>query len=94
MTNDILTLRERIDAIDSDLISLLEKRLDVAAEIAAYKQAHGLPALDASREAQKLDAVRAQCRPETAENIANVFRAVMSEARRYQEALMEERHDG
>lgn len=94
MKQDIAILREQIDAIDRELITLLEKRLDVAADIAAHKQTHGLPVLDASREAQKLAAVRAQCRPETAENIADVFKSVMTAARRYQETLMEAEHGG
>ena len=94
MTNDILTLRERIDAIDGELITLLERRLDVAADIAGYKQARGLPALDATREAQKLDAVRALCRPDTAESISAVFEAIMAASRRHQESLMEAKHGG
>ena len=91
---DLTELRTEIDAIDRELIALLERRMDVAAGIAAYKQERGLPVLDAAREAQKLDAVRAQCRPETAENIADVFEAVMAASRAHQKRLMEDGHGG
>ena len=50
-------LRERIDRVDRQLIQLLEQRMDVAADIAAWKQAAGAPVLDAAREEVKLAAV-------------------------------------
>ncbi len=47
-------LRARIDAIDAELVRLFSDRMNVAAEIAAYKKEHGLPVLDARRERDKL----------------------------------------
>jgi len=91
---ELTELRTEIDVIDRELIALLERRMDVAADIAAYKQARGLPVRDAPRETQKLASVRAQCRPATADAIASVFAAVMAASRGYQEALMEDGHDG
>lgn len=91
---DLVTLRAEIDAIDRELVSLLERRMDVAADIASYKQANGLPVLDASREADKLASIRAMCRPETADLLPDVFRAVMAASRARQEKLLEERHGG
>ena len=91
---DLTELRTEIDAIDRELIALLERRMDVAAGIASYKQERGLPVLDGAREAEKLDAVRVQCRPETAENIADIFKAVMAASRAHQKRLMEGGHGG
>ena len=47
-------LRARIDGIDAELIRLFAERMDVSAEIAAYKREHGMPVLDAAREREKL----------------------------------------
>ena len=46
--------RKEIDAIDAELIELFARRMDVSAGIAEYKKEHGLPALDAAREREKL----------------------------------------
>ena len=85
-------LRTQIDAIDRELIGLLEKRMDIAADIASYKRENGLPVLDAEREAEKLAAVSARCRAETAPHIAGIFRAIMAASRDLQAALTEGRH--
>ena len=46
--------RQQIDGIDSQLLALFYQRMEVAAQIAGYKKAHNLPALDAGRERAKL----------------------------------------
>ncbi len=86
---ELTELRDAIDGIDRELIALLERRMDIAAEIAFWKQRHGVPVLDAVREQAKLDDVRDRCRPETADGIRDVFRAVMAASRAYQTSLME-----
>jgi len=90
---EITDLRAGIDAIDAELIALFEKRMDVSAQIAAYKRERGLPVLDSAREAEKLADVAARCRPETSPYIPGIFRAVMAASRAYQTALTEERHE-
>lgn len=45
--------RQQIDGIDSQLLALFYQRMEVAAQIAGYKKAHNLPALDAGRERAK-----------------------------------------
>ncbi len=87
---DLNELRKKIDAVDRELVALLEKRLDVAAAIAAYKRAHGLPVLDRSREAEKVEAVRAQCRRSTADLIGDLYGPIMAASRAYEDRLMEE----
>ena len=51
---EIKDLREKIDAIDDDMIRLFSDRMEVAAQIAQYKKDPGLPVLDAPREREKL----------------------------------------
>ena len=49
--------RQQIDGIDSQLLALFYQRMEVAAQIAGYKKAHNLPALDAGRERAKLQQI-------------------------------------
>jgi len=46
--------RQQIDQVDSELLALFEQRMDIVKEIAAIKEAEGLPVLDRRREAEKL----------------------------------------
>ncbi len=86
---ELTELRKNIDTIDQQLIALFEQRMDVASSIAAYKKAAGKPILDASREEEKLQAVAARCRPETADLIAGLFKEIMAASRNYQARHME-----
>ena len=47
-------LRGELDTLDARMLALLERRMDIAREIAAYKREKGLPVRDAAREAQVL----------------------------------------
>ena len=47
---DINILRQEIDTIDRELVSLFKKRMEVAANVAEYKRQTGMQVLDASRE--------------------------------------------
>lgn len=49
---DLLTLRNEIDAIDTQLVKLFEARMACARGVAEYKMANRMPILDTSREAQ------------------------------------------
>jgi chorismate mutase/prephenate dehydratase len=46
--------RETIDKVDAELLRLFKERMDISSQIAQYKKEHGLPALDAAREREKL----------------------------------------
>ena len=50
MKMDITELRQQIDGIDDQLVALFGQRMDVAAQIAAYKQEHNRPILGPGRE--------------------------------------------
>ena len=51
---DMTDYRERIDEIDRELTALFARRMEVAAQIAAYKRENGLPVLDERRERELL----------------------------------------
>lgn len=53
--NELADLRKQIDSIDMELITLLKKRMDVVSRVGAYKKAHGLAPLDATRFVEVLE---------------------------------------
>ena len=57
--NELENLRERIDTIDKEMIALFEKRMDVVADIAAYKIKNNLPVLNQNREDIVISKVKA-----------------------------------
>ena len=81
-------LRGQIDGIDAELIGLIQRRMDVAAGIAAYKRENGLPVLDAAREADKLADIRSRCRPELGPYVAQLYEAMFAVSRDYPQSLL------
>ena len=54
--------RAEIDAVDTQLAALFERRMAAVLQVAEYKRAHGLPIFDAAREAAVLEkALDAAC---------------------------------
>jgi chorismate mutase/prephenate dehydratase len=56
---DLNEIRVRIDAVDNQLLQLFLERMELAEEVAAYKQAHNLPILNKERERAVLAKVTA-----------------------------------
>ena len=52
---DLIKAREEIDLIDTEIIRLFEKRMDIVKDVAIYKIANKLPVLDSSRENAMLE---------------------------------------
>jgi chorismate mutase len=52
--------RERISAVDRELVSLLNERLVLVRELHAYKRAQGYAMVDPAREQRLLDALVAE----------------------------------
>ena len=57
--NELENLREKIDAIDKEMIALFEKRMDIVADITAYKIKNNLPILNQNREDIVISKVKA-----------------------------------
>ena len=47
---DLQDYRKELDTLDSGLLELFCRRMEIAAKIGAYKKEKGLPVLDAARE--------------------------------------------
>ena len=84
---DISQLREQIDGIDDQLVNLFCQRMDVAAQIAAYKQEHGLPILVPGREREKLADVADKAGEEMANYTRVLYSMLFELSRSYQSKL-------
>ena len=52
---DLIKAREEIDLIDTEIIRLFEKRMDIVKDVEIYKISNKLPVLDSSRENAMLE---------------------------------------
>lgn len=83
---ELKDLREKIDAIDQQMVDLFKQRMEVSKEVAAYKQANGLPTLDMGRERALLGKVGEQAGEELADYTQSVYRTILAAGRSYQNA--------
>ena len=84
---DLNELRQRIDKTDDEIIRLVTERMDIAAGIAAYKMAHGLPVLQPAREQEKLADVASKSREDLQDEMQALFRCLFEISRSYQNRL-------
>ena len=81
---DINELRSEINAIDSELTQLFNKRMRVALDIAKYKTENNLPVLDKTRERAVLDKGAAASDEEFQNYTRILYADIMSLSRSYQ----------
>ncbi|MDO5573120.1 MAG: chorismate mutase [bacterium] len=82
-------LRKKLDAIDAQLTALTEQRLNICEQVAEYKILHGRPVLDAERERQKIQSVRALVTDERYQDaVEHLFTQIMADSRALQTELM------
>ncbi len=85
---DITQLRNEIDKLDEQLVSLFNERMDIAAEIAQYKKANAVPVYDGKREREKLNAIAAMLPEDKRGYIEELYTLIFKLSRDYQEKLM------
>ena len=84
-------IRNDIDMVDSQLIALLEQRMDLVSQVATYKKMTGVRVLDNSREIAILDKVSNRVKePLFTETIVNTFRDILKNSRAYQEQTLKD----
>jgi chorismate mutase len=75
--------RDEIDAIDAELLGLLNRRAVLALEVGRRKHGLGLPPRDVKREREILDRARQDnAGPLGAAAVERLFRAILAESRR------------
>ena len=84
---EINVLREKIDALDSDIVRLLKERMAVSAEVAEYKRANGLPVLDKAREEALLEKISA-ISGDMSEYTHEIYLEILKQSKEYQKKLI------
>ena len=81
---DLNELREKIDAIDTDLVRLFTERMDIAAQVADYKKENNLPIFVPARERAILKDVAEKAGPEMANYTRVLYSMLFELSRSYQ----------
>ena len=82
MTRPLSDIRQDIDALDGQLLTLLNQRAQLANEVGDIKRAEGSPVFRPEREAQVIQGLQARnAGPLKPENVESIWREVMSACR-------------
>lgn len=77
-------IRNEIDSIDKELVSLFIRRMNCSAQVAEYKKENNLPVLDASRERALLNKISDLSGEEFEEYSRTLYSTILSLSRSYQ----------
>lgn len=77
--------RAQIDAVDDEIVRLFQQRMDIAANIAAFKKENGLPILQSAREREKLADVTGKAREDMRSYLRVLYSLLFELSRTYQE---------
>ncbi len=90
---DLNDLREKIDIADEELIRSFRQRMALSAQIAEYKNEHGMPVYDAARERQKLSDVCEKSGEDLYTYTSALYSLVFELSRSYQNKIINEPSD-
>ena len=80
--------RKRLDEIDEEILHLFSERMDIAVEIASWKQEKSLPVLDARREKEKLQRIEEMSDPDLSDYSFTLFSMLMELSRSRQNRIL------
>ena len=80
-------IRKEISAINDEMLALFVKRMELSAQVAAYKKANGLPTLDRKREEAILQKVADNTGDDFRQYAIQLFRTMMDLSKEYQDTL-------
>ena len=78
--------RQEIDAIDNEIIDLLNKRFKVTDEVGRYKQKENLNILNYDREKEIFIIIENNSKPNNIDNIKDVYTKIMQISKQRQSA--------
>jgi chorismate mutase/prephenate dehydratase len=81
---DLTTLRQEIDAIDDELVSLFARRMGIVRQVGDYKRERNLAVLDAKREAEITEKATARVEGDIKGEAGMMMRSVIALSRAYQ----------
>ncbi len=83
-------LREQLDEIDSQIVDLFQKRMDICVKVGEYKLSVGKQVLDRTREQEKIRSVTEGVTDELyKKGVAELFEQIMSTSRAVQQRLID-----
>ena len=85
---DLQEYRKELDGLDRELLSLFCRRMEIAAQIGAYKKEHGLPVLDPARERQILLKIAEQSPEGMGDYAVSLYSLIFELSRASQNRLM------
>lgn len=92
MIQDLSVTRGRIDEVDRQIVKLFEQRMELALDVARYKEANGKPVYDRQREQEKLETLSSLAgSEENAMGIRELFSQIMAISRRHQYSVLGEK---
>lgn len=81
---DLSEIRKNIDQIDEQLVSLFCHRMNLSAQVAAYKKANHMPIYVPAREREILNNVAEQSGPEMGIYVQTLYETIFELSRNYQ----------
>lgn len=81
---DLKEIRKDIDSIDRQLVDLFCRRMELAAQVAAYKKENDMAIFVPEREQQILEAVAQRAGPEMADYVRKLYTSLFELSRGYQ----------
>lgn len=86
---DLDMIRSQINQLDEELVALLEKRMELVDQVAAYKRATGKPVLDTIREKAVLERVGKLVQKDNYRSaIQATFSDMIAQSRAYQSSKL------
>lgn len=86
---DLLTLRDKLDVIDAQIVDLYEKRMEICGQVAEYKIQNGKKVFDKQRELEKLAKVKSLTHNEfNSHGVEELFEQIMSMSRKLQYQML------
>jgi len=87
--NELENLREKIDAIDKEMIALFEERMNVVNDIAEYKIKNNLPILNQNREDIVISKVKAIVKnKDYTDSAIDFIKDIMEISRKFQQKII------
>ena len=81
---DLQEIRSQIDIIDDQLVHLFTKRMELSAQVAAYKKEHNLPIYVPAREREILLKVEEMAGSDMAQYVRVLYSVIFELSRTYQ----------
>ena len=85
---EIKELREKLNAVDDELVGTFERRMELARQIAEYKRENNVSVSDRTREREVINRVTGMVAPELASYAGSLYNTLFDLSKTYQNSLI------